>query len=148
MMHQLMLGLNVSEVPDHINHNTLDNRLFNLRPANRKQSAAYRRKAEGKSSCFLGVSWSQREQMWRARITHYERTLELGFFQLEEDAARERDLVAIKLHFGVFAVLNFPRNGILLTPCSWVHSSWDSHVWGKNQRIATILNLAISAGDL
>lgn len=57
-------------------------------------------------SKYLGVSWYRKSSRWRAAI-HYEGTVHhIGYFKVEEDAARAYDESA-KKHHGEFANLNF-----------------------------------------
>jgi hypothetical protein len=102
-MHNFILGmLGV----DHRNHDGLDNRRANLRPANQSQNIGNQRAQSG-SSRFKGVHWFKRDQKWRACIKVGRRGRHIGYFASEEDAARAYDAVALK-EFGEFAFLNFP----------------------------------------
>jgi hypothetical protein len=54
---------------DHINHNSLDNRKANLRPATPTQSNRNRRKFSGSSnSKYKGVYWKKHIKKWVAQI--------------------------------------------------------------------------------
>lgn len=89
---------------DHINGDRADNRICNLREATTRQNSR-NRKAGGESK-FLGVSRSANGKRWRAYIHLAGRTVALGTFDREEDAARAYDAAARK-HFGEFARPNF-----------------------------------------
>ncbi|MHC4659626.1 MAG: AP2 domain-containing protein, partial [Planctomycetota bacterium] len=94
---------------DHINHNGLDNRKVNLRVATRAQNSRNIRKSQNKfSSNYKGVHFRRREGLWMARITVDGRTLYLGDFKEEVDAARAHDRAAMKYH-REFAALNFEQ---------------------------------------
>lgn len=76
---------------DHENRNRLDNRIFNLRKANRKQNAenvpALRK---NNTSGFRGVFFQPRTDRWYAQIRHHKQTLHLGHFATAEEAACAR----------------------------------------------------------
>jgi hypothetical protein len=93
----------------------LNNARSNLRVVTRLENSRNRKKHR---PGFKGVSYhapGNKSPRWRARITVREhglpsRTILLGYFMTDEDAARAYDAAAIK-HHGDSAVLNFPENG-------------------------------------
>jgi len=60
------------------------------------------------TSKFEGVSWNGSTKSWVANITYQKKRRYLGVFLTEEEAAKARDLGAIKL-IGRHATLNFPK---------------------------------------
>jgi len=93
-------------VVDHINHNRSDNRRCNLRTCTQSQNMANRRKHKGLSSKYKGVHWRKKEKRWRAQIRINYRTIYLGQFVDELDAATAYDITALK-YFGEFTLPNF-----------------------------------------
>ena len=104
-MHRLILGLARGHEPevDHVHGGGLDNRRANLRLADRSQQNANKRKSEGKSSRFKGVSRDRGR--WRAVIKVDRRYRHLGSFATEEEAAAAYNVAAV-VAFGPFARLN------------------------------------------
>jgi hypothetical protein len=98
------MGLN----PDHINRDGLDNRKRNLRPATHGENAFNKPKMKRRgisASNFKGVSLDG--GAWRAQITKGGKTIWLGRFRNEEEAALAYDKAATD-HVGEYARLNFP----------------------------------------
>jgi hypothetical protein len=92
-------------VVNNFNQDGLDNRRRNLRPATQSQSHGTLSKRTDRiyTSEFKGVNWDKNRSRWMSRI----KDIHVGRFEDEEEAARARDAVAIKL-YGEFAYLNFP----------------------------------------
>ena len=88
---------------DHINGDRSDNRLNNLRWCTRQGNRRNRKKIEGTSSKYIGVS--QRNNNWRSRIHVNNIEIYLGSFSSEKDAAKIYNEAARKYH-GEFASLN------------------------------------------
>lgn len=105
-LHRFILNLPSEEV-DHKNHDTLDNRRDNLRIATRSQNSRNKPSLIGSSSKYKGVCWHAAKSKWIAHITFDGKQHHLGIFKEEIDAAHAYDRAAI-IHFGEFAVLNFP----------------------------------------
>lgn len=61
----------------------------------------------GKTSKFKGVSFSTRDKIWISGIRINRKSVHIGSFVDEKDAARAYDTVAGE-QFGEFAKLNFP----------------------------------------
>ena len=103
-MHRAVLGLSVAESQaiDHANHNTLDNRKVNLRPATTSQNCCNRKISIRNKSGFKGVHWDKSSLMWRASIRLHGKLLHLGRFAVAEDAADAYWEAAKRLH-GEFA---------------------------------------------
>ena len=95
---------------DHRDHDGLNNRRENLRPATRNQNNANHRLRLSSASGFKGVTWHKRAGRWRAQITSEYRNIYLGLFGSAEEAARAYDVAALAM-WGDFAHLNFPREG-------------------------------------
>lgn len=86
-------------VVDHINHNTLDNTVDNLRVVTHLENARNRKGAQrnNKTSGIRGVSWHKKTKKWRVQISFNGRRITKGYFN--ELFAAER--VAIELREGV-----------------------------------------------
>ncbi len=110
-MHQELVKVPDGMVVDHINHDGMDNRRANLRPATYSQNLYHRKNRSGaKYSKYKGVSWKKHNRKWEARIGFEKKEIHLGYFRSEIDAARAYDRAAKKYH-GEFASLNFPESG-------------------------------------
>jgi hypothetical protein len=105
--------LSDAQIVDHKNHDKLDNRRCNLRPATSQENQRNKRSNGRGKSQFKGVSWLAAERRWIVRISINRRKIWVGRFVNEEDAARAYDNAA-KQHFGEFAYLNFPEGDV---PC-------------------------------
>lgn len=91
---------------DHINADKTDNRLVNLREANKSENGRNRELQANNTSGFKGVVWNRSRNRWHARITHQGRRRDLGYFHTETDAAKAYDAAA-REHHGSFARVNF-----------------------------------------
>lgn len=87
---------------DHRNCDKQDNRIRNLRLADKRLNTANTKKREGCYSRFKGVTWSKQINRWLARICIGGKTKHLGSFGREEEAAACYQTEANK-EFGVFA---------------------------------------------
>ncbi|OPY45858.1 MAG: AP2 domain protein [Methanosaeta sp. PtaU1.Bin028] len=83
---------------DHINGNGLDNRLENLRLVTRAENAYNRRKSPGRTSQYKGVYFDSDRGKWRASIKVNGRTIQLGRYETEEEAAIAYRIAARKYH--------------------------------------------------
>ena len=114
LMHREVLSLSKGQlidvfegyVIDHINGSGLDNRKANLRPATVAQNAQNSRKRRNRSG-YKGVWFDKYKRKWRAAIVCNRRRIHLGYFYDKRDAAKAYDTAA-RIHFGEYAVLNFP----------------------------------------
>jgi len=107
-MHQEIIEVPEGMVVDHINHDGMDNRRANIRAATRCQNMYHRKKPSGAThSKYKGVSRRKRSNTYMARIRYEKKSIYLGTFSKEIDAAKAYDRAARKYH-GEFASLNFP----------------------------------------
>jgi hypothetical protein len=106
LLHRYLLGEPAEDV-DHRDRDGLNNRRENLRKATSTQNSMNTMSRSG-SSRFKGVSWSRNH--WRAAMRLNYKTIHLGRFDTEEEAARAYDEAARRLH-GEFARVNFPLDG-------------------------------------
>jgi len=89
---------------DHIDHNGLNNQKSNLRKANQSQQVSNTRKTRG-TSFYKGVCWHKQGKKWKSSIGYANKSIFLGLFNNEIDAAKAYNKKAIEL-FGDFANLN------------------------------------------
>jgi len=104
-MHKEVGGAGVGTIVDHINHDTLDNTPENLRACNVFQNNQNARKRKDNTSGYKGVS--KKGKKWIAQVRANKQIVLSRTFETPEEAALEYDKYA-SLHFGEFAVLNFP----------------------------------------
>lgn len=103
---------------DHINGDTLDNRECNLRVCTSAQNSYNKKKSDGKTSVFKGVS--RRNNKFHASIGYKGKRISLGCHSDEVTAALVYDSAAVYLFRG-FAKLNFPEHkNKLLEECRWL----------------------------
>jgi len=72
---------------DHININSLDNRIENLRVVNHSQNCRNKNKRQNCSSKYIGVSWHKTNNKWIAHIRINGKSKNLGYFDNEEEAS-------------------------------------------------------------
>lgn len=107
-MHRQILTVPPGYSVDHINHDTLDNRRANLRPATPAEQARNQRPRRDTTSSLKGVSWHGLVGRWAARIRVDGRLVVLGYFATEVEAGLAYDRAAREA-FREFAYLNFPE---------------------------------------
>jgi hypothetical protein len=108
-LHRLLLNAPPELQVDHINGDGLDNRRSNLRLATGSQNQGNSRKRrDGVTSQYRGVSWNKRAGKWQALLRREGKLQYLGYFSDEEAAARAYDAAALE-QWGSFARLNFPE---------------------------------------
>lgn len=92
-------------VVDHINRNRLDNRRCNLRFVSRTQNRVNSCPQKNGSSKYKGVSYHRQLKKWRSCITVAGKTISLGCYFSEQEAAEAYNQAAIQF-YGEYAVLN------------------------------------------
>ena len=108
-MHRLITNAPKGTIVDHRNHESLDNRKANLRFAEQWQNCCNKRiNTKDKTSRYRGVSLIKKINKWQAIIYCKGKSIYLGLFENEVDAAMAYDTAA-KIYHGNFAMLNFPN---------------------------------------
>lgn len=106
LMHRLILDAPRGMVVDHIDHDGLHNWRANLRLCSQRDNLRNKRKTRsGKTSQFKGVYVDKRASGFIASITVDYRTIRIGTFDNEIDAALAYNERALR-EFGEFACLN------------------------------------------
>lgn len=111
-MHRFIMNAPEGIEVDHREHPGTNNQKHNLRLATRKQNGANQRKfllnkyGKPPTSKYKGVKF--KKGAWEVQIFSNEKTIYLGRFKDEIEAAKTYDKKAIEL-FGEFACLNFPQ---------------------------------------
>lgn len=100
--------LSRTELVDHKNGDTLDNRRSNLRIATKSLNAANAHERKTSTSPYKGVTLHKKTQKWQACIRENNVTHYLGLYEKPEDAHAAYCEAAVK-YFGEFA--NFGTKG-------------------------------------
>lgn len=96
-------------VVDHINGDGLDCRRCNMRFVTSRENNLNRKSLGNSSSRYKGVTFDKSRGKWNASIYVKGRSINLGRYNQEEDAARAYDKAAYQF-FGEYARLNFPQS--------------------------------------
>lgn len=105
-MHREIMGVTDPRIfVDHIDGNGLNNQKNNLRLATNSQNNCNRIAKKNGSSKYLGVSLCRKNGLWCAQIRRNGRTIRLGYFKQEVQAAICYNEQA-PLYHGEFARLN------------------------------------------
>ena len=108
-IHRCIIKVPDNMFVDHINHNGLDNRKANLRPATHQQNVWNRKLVrKGSKSRYIGLQWDKRSKKWQVNMRIDRQLRGFGSYTSEIEAAKAYDRAA-KKHRGEFAVLNFPE---------------------------------------
>jgi hypothetical protein len=109
-LHRMLFGVGKDKFIDHKNGDGFDNRRSNLRLATKSENTKNKKKQHiinGKrtTSKYKGVSWNKRERIWYSFITVDCKSIYLGRFKNEIDAAKAYNKAA-KIYFDEYALLN------------------------------------------
>jgi len=104
-MHRLIFGSKKGKIIDHIDRNGLNNCKKNLRFCTSAQNSYNRIGIKNTSSKYKGVTWDKKRLLWLSRIGFKYKTIFIGRFKKEKDAAIAYDKAA-KKYFGKFCKTN------------------------------------------
>ena len=107
MLHNFIWELHNGKIPDgykvdHIDQNPQNNKLNNLRLADKGENAMNNPIHSNNTSGVIGVSWDKRKQSWRVYATYQKKRIELGHTKDKEEAIKRR-LQAEKKYYREFA---------------------------------------------
>lgn len=106
-LHRYIMNYTGEDIVDHINNNTLDNRKCNLRIITPAQNAMNKKSSRNSTSKYIGVSWCKNRKKWQSYITINNKSIQLGRFNNEIEAAKIRDIATLK-YYCEYGNLNFP----------------------------------------
>jgi hypothetical protein len=107
LMHRQIFGITDKKIfIDHIDHNSLNNQKSNLRICTNQQNQRNSLKQKNTTSIYKGVSLNKKSNKWHSIIIFNNKSIYLGSYINEIDAAKAYDVAAIK-YFGEFANINF-----------------------------------------
>lgn len=95
MAHRVIWAMHHNEWPieiDHINGNTGDNRIENLRSVTHSQNLKNSKRHCNNTSGVSGVSWSARYKKWTATLRSNDKTIFLGSYPQKAEAISVRKL--------------------------------------------------------
>jgi hypothetical protein len=113
LLHRALLNAQKGQIVDHINGDSLDNRLCNLRFCNVSQNGANSKPKKNKR--FKGIYFRKDRNSWIARVVFNYKKIYVGEYKSEEMAAAAYD-VAAKIVFKEFCKTNFNK------PTEWYGS--------------------------
>jgi hypothetical protein len=105
LLHRFVMNAGKDDVVDHINNNTMDNRLDNLRLSTPSGNSHNKVKKEGAASQYNGVFYNKTSKMWFSYIRKDGVVHRLSSYKEEIKAAIAYNLKAKEL-YGEFANLN------------------------------------------
>jgi hypothetical protein len=82
---------------DHVNRDSLDNRIANLRDVSQSENARNRPQQANSTSGVKGVYWHKASQRWQAQIAVNGKQIHLGLFDTLDEAARARFIAEARL---------------------------------------------------
>lgn len=104
LMHRYLLNVTDKNIlVDHKDRDSLNNQKSNLRKSTISQNSANRTKVRNSTSKYLGVYLDKTK--WRSSLKKNQKTIHLGTYFSETDAAKAYNEAAI-IHHGEFANLN------------------------------------------
>lgn len=104
-MNRLIMNCPAGLEVDHINLNKLDNRKENLRICTKLENNRNRPKRKDSQSKYKGAFFQKKNKNFKSRISINGKSLYLGTFKTEEEAAMAYNEAAY-IYFGEFANLN------------------------------------------
>lgn len=84
---------------DHIDQDSLNNRLSNLRDVTHSENHKNQKIPKNNSSGVLGVTFHNKAQKWVASIQVNSKSIHLGVFDLKDDAITARKNADVKYNF-------------------------------------------------
>ena len=104
-IHRYLMNANKNDIIDHIDKNTKNNQMNNLRVSNESLNTHNRTKKANTTSKYYGVSWNKKDNIWIVSICKDNVKYYLGSFDNENEAAMTYNKKAVEL-YGEFANLN------------------------------------------
>jgi hypothetical protein len=99
--HRLIFLIHHGFLPEHIDHidrNSLNNKIENLRIATKAENGWNRGKNKNNSSGYKGVHWNKFAGKWQAQIMINNKKKHLGYFVCLEEAYKTYCTIANKYH--------------------------------------------------
>jgi hypothetical protein len=84
---------------DHIDHDSTNNRLINLRDVSHAENHKNKKAYKNNRSGVTGVSFHNKLQKWRAYIAVNGKLIHLGYFELKDEAVTARRNTELKYDF-------------------------------------------------
>ena len=102
LMHRVIMGAPHGVQVDHINGDTLDNRIANMRLVSGPENSLNRKKYKNNTSGVKGVYWNSRLSKWHSQIRFRNKRVHLGFHESIEDAEQAYRIASMSM-FGDLA---------------------------------------------
>lgn len=106
-MEVLIEGIHPTVIQIDEDDNVLDFRKHMLRICSKQNNCFNRRSRKGSSSQYVGVAFCKHNKKFRAVVRYKNKSIHVGYFDNEIEAAKARDIVALQ-EYGEFVLLNFP----------------------------------------